>query len=140
MPPKMPGAANATCWPDNGVGSPLLLDEMFSNTIAQQLSAKGHGVLAAVADPALTALPDEQVLAQAAAAGRALVTANIKDFMPLDADYRAAGHEHAGLILVSAKTFLQDRSYTAALTSSLSVLLDQPQRIQAGQVLFLRRA
>jgi Domain of unknown function (DUF5615) len=121
------------------VGSPLLLDEMFSNTIAQQLGAKGHDVLTVVADPALTALPDDQVLAQAAAAGRPLVTANIKDFMPLDAEYRAAGHEHAGIILVSTKTFPQDRTFTAAITSSLSNLLDQPSPIRAGQVLFLRR-
>ncbi len=113
---------------------------MFSDTIAEQLRAKGHDVLAVVADPALTALPDDQILAHAAAAGRALVTANIKDFMPLDAEYRAAGHEHAGLILVSAKTFPQDRTYTASLASSLSNLLDQPRPIRAGQVLFLRRA
>lgn len=113
---------------------------MFSDTIAQQLRAKGHDVLAVVADPTLIALPDDQILAHAAAAGRALVTANIKDFMPLDAEYRAAGHEHAGLILVSAKTFPQDRTYTAALASSLSNLLDQPAPIRAGQVLFLRRA
>jgi Domain of unknown function (DUF5615) len=112
---------------------------MFSNTIAQQLRAKGHDVLAVVADPALTGLPDDQVLAQASAAGRALVTANIKDFMALDAEYRAGGHEHAGLILVSTKTFPQDRAFTAAIISSLSNLLDQPSPIRAGQVLFLRR-
>jgi hypothetical protein len=37
-----------------------------------------------VADPALAALPDEQILARAASTGRALVTANIKDLVPLD--------------------------------------------------------
>ena len=36
---------------------PLLLDEMFSGAIAEQLRAKGHDVLAVVADPALVALP-----------------------------------------------------------------------------------
>ena len=79
---------------------PLLLDEMFSGTIAQQLRAKGHDVQAVVADPSLASLPDGQILARAAATGRALVTANIKDFIPLDVQYRAAGQEHAGLILV----------------------------------------
>src|SRR5258708_2697938 len=64
---------------------------MFSDTIAQQLRAKGHDIIAVVADPALVSLPDDQILAHAAAAGRALVTANIKDFMPLDGQYRAAG-------------------------------------------------
>jgi hypothetical protein len=136
----MPGGANANCWPAKRVNSPLLLDEIFSGTIAQQLRAKGHDVLAVVADPALSALPDDQILAHAAAARQALVTANIKDFMPLDAEYRAAGNEHAGLILVSARTFPQDRTYTDALASSLSSLLDQPRPIRAGQVIFLRRA
>ena len=117
----------------------LLLDEMFSGIIAEQLRAKGHDMLAAVADPALVGLADDQILAHAAAARRALVTANIKDFIPLDARYRAASQTHAGLILVSAKTFPQDRTFTAAIISALSALLDQPSQIQPGQVLFLSR-
>jgi len=117
----------------------LLLDEMFSGIIAEQLRAKGHDVLAVVADPALVGFADEQILAHAAAARRALVTANIKDFMPLDARYRAASQTHAGLILVSAKTFPQNRAFSAAITSALSALLDQPGQIQPGQVLFLPR-
>ena len=117
----------------------LLLDEMFSGAIAEQLRAKGHDVLAVVADPALVGLPDEQVLAYATDAGRALVTANIKDFIPLDARYRAASQAHVGLILVSTKTFPQDRNFTATITSALSALLDQRRQIQPGQVLFLPR-
>lgn len=57
--------------------------------------------------------------------------------MPLDARYRAASQAHAGLILVPAKTFPQDRSFTAAITSALSALLDQPGSIQPGHALFL---
>jgi hypothetical protein len=117
----------------------LLLDEMFSGIIAEQLRAKGHDVLAVVADPALVGLADDQILAHASAAKRALVTANIKDFIPLDARYRAASQTHAGLILVSARTFPQDRTFTAAIISALSALLDQPSQIQPGQVLFLPR-
>jgi hypothetical protein len=119
--------------------SPLLLDEMFSGIIAEQLRAKGHDVLAVVADPALVGLADDQILAHATAARRALVTANIKDFIPLDARYRAASQAHSGLILVSAKAFPQDRTFTAAIISALSALLDQPSQIQPGQVLFLPR-
>ena len=117
----------------------LLLDEMFSGIIAEQLRAKGHDVLAAVADPALVGLADDQILAHATAARRALVTVNIKDFVLLDARYRAASQTHAGLILISAKTFPQDRTFTAAIISALSALLDQPSQIQPGQVLFLPR-
>jgi hypothetical protein len=119
--------------------SQLLLDEMFSGIIAEQLRAKGHDVLAVVADPALAGLADDQILAHATAARRALVTANIKDLIPLVARYRAASQAHAGLILVPAKTFPQDRTFTGAIISALSALLDQPSQIQPGQVLFLPR-
>jgi Domain of unknown function (DUF5615) len=123
-----------------GMSCPLLLDEMFSDTLAQQLRVKGHHVQAVVADPALASLPDDQILAHATSTRRALVTASLKDFIPLDTAYRAAGHDHAGLILVSAKTFPQDRTHTAAITSALITLLDQPAQIQPGQVLFLPRS
>ena len=118
---------------------PLLLDEMFSGLIAEQLRAAGHDMLAVVTDPALVTLADDQILAHATTTGRALVTANIKDFMPLDARYRAASQTHAGLILVSSKTFPQDRAYTAAITKALAALLDQPTPIQLGQAQFLTR-
>ena len=117
----------------------LLLDEMFSDSIAQQLRAKTHDVLSVIADPALVALPDEQILAYATAEGRALATANIKDFVPLDGRYRAAGQSHAGLILVSTKTFPQNRAYTTATATALAALLSDTAKIQPGQVLFLTR-
>lgn len=111
---------------------------MFSGAIAQQLRAQGHDVLAVVADPALVSLPDDQILAHAASGGRALVTANIKDFMPLDGQYRAAGQSHAGLILVSTKTFPQDRGFVGAVAGALVALLDGGQ-IRPDQIVFLAR-
>jgi predicted nuclease of predicted toxin-antitoxin system len=117
----------------------LLLDEMFADTIAQQFRTKGYDVVSVVAHPALVALPDDQILAYATAEGRALVTANIKDFMPLDSRYRAAGQAHSGLILVSTKTFPQNRGFTIAITAALETLLSGADKIQPGQVLFLTR-
>ena len=84
-------------------------------------------MLAVVAGPALPALPDDQILAHATATGRALATANIKDFMPLDAQYRAAGQAHAGLI------------FTAAITAALSAFPGQDPGLQPRQVIFLPR-
>jgi hypothetical protein len=121
------------------VSQPLLLDEMFSEDIAQQLRAQGHDVISIVADAALIGLPDDQVLAYATSEGRALVTANIKDFVPLDGRYRAAGQSHPGLILVSTKTFPQSRAFPSAITASLATLLSDTAKIQPGQVLFLTR-
>ena len=117
----------------------LLLDEMFSDSIAGRLRAKGYDVLSVVADQDLAGLPDGQVLARAALARRALVTANIKDFLPLDSDYRATGRTHAGLILVSTKTFPQNRSYSSAVADALLAVLDQESRMAEGQVMFLAR-
>ena len=121
------------------MSQPLLLDEMFSDAIAQQLRAKGHDVTSVVADPGMLGLPDEQVLACATTQGRALVTANIRDFVPLDGRYRAAGQSHAGLILVSTKTFPQNRGFIAAITTALTALVGGTTKIQPAQVLFLTR-
>ena len=121
------------------MSDPLLLDEMFSDAIARQLHAKGYDVVSVVAHPALVGLPDDQILAHATAEGRALVTANIKDFMPLDSRYRAAGQAHPGLILVSAKTFPQDRGFTTVITAALEALLSGTDKVQPGQVRFLTR-
>jgi hypothetical protein len=118
---------------------PLLLDEMFTGDIAQQLRSQGYDVISVVAEPALAGLPDDQSLAYATTEGRALVTANIKDFIPLDTRYRAADQSHAGLILVSTRTFPQSRGFPSAVTSALAALLGKTAKIQPGQVLFLTR-
>ena len=117
----------------------LLLDEMFPGAMADQLCAKGHDVRAVVATPQLTGLPDEEILIGAAEAGRALVTANIKDFMPIDARYRATGRSHAGLILVATKTFPQTRSYVLAIVNALNALLAKDDALLDGAVVFLQR-
>jgi hypothetical protein len=122
------------------VPSRLLLDEMFPRAMADQLDAKGHDVRAVVADPEFTGLPDEDVLIGATEAGRALVTANIKDFMPIDARYRAASRSHAGLVMVSSNTFSPGRGYVVAVASALDALLGSDAGIQSGGVWFLARS
>jgi Domain of unknown function (DUF5615) len=117
----------------------LLLDEMFSDAIATRLRAKSYDAHSVVADQNLAGLPDDRILAWAALARRALVTANIKDFLPLDSGYRASGRSHAGLILVSTKTFPQNRSYSVAVADALLAVLDSEEEIADGQVMFLVR-
>jgi Domain of unknown function (DUF5615) len=121
------------------VPSRLLLDEMFPRAMADQLNAKGHDVRAVVADPEFVGLADEEVLIGATEAGRALVTANIKDFMPIDARCRAAGRSHAGLVMVSSKTFPPSRGYVIAVTSALDALLAADGGVRSGGVVFLAR-
>ena len=116
----------------------LLLDEMLSGAIAEQLRARGHDVTAVVEDVGLTALPDEEVIAVASASSRVLVTANIKDFVPLAQRYQASGRSHPGLILVSAKTFPQGRAFIGDLVGALDTLLDEG-TLRADSVVFLPR-
>lgn len=119
----------------------LLLDEMFPGAMAEQLCAKGFDVQAIVTNSEFAGLPDETILIGATEAGRSLVTANIKDFIPLDARYRAAGRSHAGLILISTKTFPQNRrTFVPAITNALASLLSHEKAITDGQVVFLPRA
>lgn len=98
---------------------------MLSGVIAAQLRARGHDAVAAVEDPSLVGLSDEAMLASAAGTGRTLVTANIRDFVPLDQRYRSAGKSHAGLVLISTKAFPQDRSFIGALVTALDRLLSE---------------
>jgi hypothetical protein len=116
-----------------------MLDEMLGERIAAHLAGKGHDVVSVVADPALVSLPDDQVLAEATRQGRALVTLNVKDFVPLDARYRASGRSHAGIVLISTKSFPQDRSFTGAVVGALDKLLQDTGALGSGQVVFLRR-
>lgn len=101
----------------------LLLDEMLSGEIASQLQARGQDVVTVVLDGAMAGLPDDAVLARASETGRAVVTRNIRDFAALDEKLRAEGSSHGGLILVSAKTFPENRHAIGALVTALDRLL-----------------
>ena len=107
--------------------------------MAEQLCAKGYDVRAVVTSPEFTGLPDEEILIGATEAGRSLVTANIRDLMALRARYRAATRLHAGLILVSTKTFPQNRAFISAVTNALNSLL-ATEAASPGDVIFLARA
>ena len=94
--------------------------------------------MAVAADPSLWGLPDEELLAVAADSGRALVTVNVKDFVPLDQRYKASGRAHGGLALITAKSFPQDRSFVGAVVRALDQLLNDDV-MDADEVIFLQR-
>jgi predicted nuclease of predicted toxin-antitoxin system len=79
----------------------LLLDAHVSGpNVGRRLQAAGHDVRALDQEPALEALPDEEVLALATGEQRILVTHNIHDFPAVLRDWAQAGRSHAGIILV----------------------------------------
>ena len=83
----------------------LLLDEMLSGAIAEQLRARDLDAVAVVESPRLIGTPDEELLAYAAGQERVLVTANIGDFAAIVTEWRGTGREHAGLVYVTVERF-----------------------------------
>ena len=83
-------------------------------------------------------LSDQEILAAVVDSDRALATANIKDFVPLDRRYRAAGKTHLGIVLISSKTFPQDRSFVGAVVVALDKLLKED-AIRPNALVFLSR-
>lgn len=78
----------------------LLLDAHLSGKRAGS-APRRHGYdVRAADDPELEGLEDGELLALAAREGRVLITANVRDFVPLVADWAAGGRSHAGVILI----------------------------------------
>lgn len=97
----------------------LLLDEDTPLLLAQTLRSRGHDAVHAL-EAGLRSRPDPQVFDAAITDGRALLTHNVRHFMPLVAQITQAGRAHRGLLLaeqvefrdILARTlrFLADRS------------------------------
>ncbi|MFC8682338.1 DUF5615 family PIN-like protein [Microbacterium ureisolvens] len=98
----------------------LLLDEHYSEAIAEALRAPGHDAIAVVTHPDLRGASDPDVYRWAAAAGRRIVTENIKDFRPLLLDAIAADAAIAPLLLVHPRRYPRGQGdRTAAITRVL---------------------
>jgi hypothetical protein len=111
----------------------LLLDEMHAPAVADALTTDGWDVLAVAARPSLRGTPDEELLAYAAAEGRAMVTENIVDFAVIAVRWAAESRSHAGLIFTNPKRFNRATvAYPGNLVVALRVLLEDPPAIGAS--------
>ena len=119
----------------------LLLDEMLSPNIADQLIARGHDVVTVTQRPDLMALrDDEPLLAAATAETRTIVTVNIGDFAALDIRWSAESREHAGIVFVATASFPQDRRFIAAVVRALGGAADNDALPGKSRTLYLRPA
>ena len=117
----------------------LLLDEMLSGEIARQLRERGHDVRAVAEDRELIGVADEDVLARATAEGRRVVTANVRDFAALHAEWVNAGRSHSGIVYVVTRVFPQDRPFLGAVVTALEFAIVHGQIPASGQEHYLSR-
>jgi predicted nuclease of predicted toxin-antitoxin system len=76
----------------------LLLDEHIWAYLAKLLREQGFDVIH-VAEADLVATPDKEIMEYAVSSHRAVVTFNIKDFIPLAVQYFEDGKEHYGVVV-----------------------------------------
>jgi hypothetical protein len=98
----------------------LLLDEMFSQSVAEALRARGHRVVALVERPEMRAMPDADVFAWAAAQRCWLLTENVKDFQPIKLRALQANAPIAGLLFTSSRTFPRSRQQIGPMVDALN--------------------
>ena len=116
----------------------LLLDVHHSRLAAERLRAGGYDVLAAADLPGLAGLPDEELLRQAGADGRAVVTENVKDFDRIVRSWVATGEHHGGVVFTSPRRFHRGKSsYPEGLVVALTRLLVAPPDTQRDWVQWL---
>lgn len=113
----------------------IYLDEDLSPSIARILREKRIDAVSAH-DVGAVQLNDRTQLADATKDGRAIVTANVVDFLTLAHTAVATNTEHAGIILVPA-SFGGDE-FQAIADAILEVLKQYPKGL-AGVVVYIRR-
>jgi hypothetical protein len=103
----------------------LLLDEMLSPVIAQQLRLHGYDVEAIAGDPAREDLPDRDVMELARSEHRAVVTNNVDDFRPLHNEAIASGGaRHFGMVFMPGD-YRRTTADVGRIVTALQVILDQ---------------
>lgn len=105
----------------------LILDEMHAPGIAKSLTDESFDVIAVAAQTGLRGIPDEDLLSYATAQGRAVVTENVSDYMPLATQWAGGGKAHAGVIFTNPRRFSRATSaYPGNLIVALQEFLTSP--------------
>ncbi|MBA3839383.1 MAG: DUF5615 family PIN-like protein [Thermoleophilaceae bacterium] len=117
----------------------LLLDEMFSPRLANELRHRGGDVVAVGERADLAGRPDGDILAAATAEGRALVTEDVADYARLARDLAARGLGHGGIVFTSSRRFSRAAAGSGSLAIALERLLSQrpAERRLEDQVIWL---
>ncbi|MGH2835098.1 MAG: DUF5615 family PIN-like protein [Solirubrobacteraceae bacterium] len=103
----------------------LLLDEMISAVIAEQIRARDHDVEAIIEHSELRGMIDHEVFEYAQTGHRSVVTYNRDDFLEIDRRWRSQGLAHNGVVILNPGRFPQGAGSIGALVASLDRLLSE---------------
>jgi Domain of unknown function (DUF5615) len=104
----------------------LVLDEMYTHAIAEQLRARGHDASAVVERADLRGLADTDIFALAQTEQRAVLTENIPDFSGIADAYDQRGQVHYGLVLVDPGRYPRGSPSTIGrMVTELDQLLEE---------------
>jgi hypothetical protein len=101
----------------------LLLDEMISAVVAEQLRARERDVEAVSERRELRGLPDLEVFEYAQSAERSVVTYNRDDFLELDRRFRSQGRNHRGIVVLNPRRFPPGPASIGPLVKSLDEMI-----------------
>jgi predicted nuclease of predicted toxin-antitoxin system len=113
----------------------LLLDEMWTPTIALELRKRGFDVIA-ISEPAhagrYAGISDDEVFARAQDDGRAIVTDNIADYEHSRRDQENHGRAHHGLLYALNPPFNRHRGerVIGQMVNALAHFLSSPDAAQ----------
>jgi predicted nuclease of predicted toxin-antitoxin system len=96
----------------------LLLDEMYSATLAEALRAVDLDV-STVVELGLGGSSDPEVFAAAVADGYALLTENVADFAHISAEHLTAGKHHPGVLIALSSRFSRRLGGVGALIAAI---------------------
>jgi predicted nuclease of predicted toxin-antitoxin system len=103
----------------------LLIDEMYSPAIAEQLRDRERDAEAVTERPELRALADTDIFALAQHEQRAVVTENIDDFSVIADSYDQRGQTHFGLVLVPHSNYSRSPRTIGRMVTELDRLLGE---------------
>jgi len=103
----------------------LLLDEHVSPTVAVELRRRGCDAVAAI-EVGLSQRPDADVMSWAVAEGKAIATANFRDFRRLQEMYLSRGERHSGVIFTPRRLSLAAEGFGQLIEALAAFLADHP--------------
>jgi hypothetical protein len=102
----------------------LLLDEMYSATLAEALRAIDISVFTVV-ELGLAGKSDPEVFAAAIAHGHPVLTENVADFVRISAEHLTTGRHHPGVLIALSSRFSRRPAGTGALVASIRAIAGQ---------------